>query len=702
MKRHFRHFFLVLLFPYYCIAQQGNTNIVVDSLLQKIATENIDSVLVGLYENVIIEYYESNPIIGIQYANKAIAIAKKNHLDAEVAYLNRLVGHCYFNISNYPKALQYFFTALKYDESKGDKLDAAFDMNSVAMAYRKEKNYDKSLVYYKKAWEVNEQDKRKFDLGNHIQGIGIVFQELKQYDSALTYYLKALDAHTKYKNEGGAKIAKINIGTAYLHLYQYSLAEKYLLEGLVEKKNEKNTHGIAIVANNLTELYNNMANPPAKANIKVSEANKKKYYQQAINYARLSIEASEELGEWDLRESAYSGMSIAQAGLENYKDALASFQKHELYKDSIYNESSKTEIANYTLQREMDIKNSEMETREKDLKFLFAIKEDSLKYAQNLATLRIKEQNHLLLLSSQNLALANKEKDFQRLEFLKTQLELSNSQAMTAEKEKEIRLAKLETDQKEQDIQLARKEALLQAVGKKNTVYVSLLGLILLSAAVGFYMNRLRMRQLKKLVEVRTNIAANLHDEVGSTLSSISMMSQVAKKKGGEGNELLEKISTNSQTMLDSMSDIVWSIRPDNDKLGDIISRIRLFAAETLEEQRIRVEMDIVNDIEKQSIPMELRKDIYLIAKEALINIVKYSQANVAHIIIHIEHKQLIMEIKDNGIGFDEDKTNTLGGNGLKNMKLRAERLKGNLSIKSKPDNGTIILLSIPLDNANT
>ncbi|MBS1775142.1 MAG: tetratricopeptide repeat protein, partial [Bacteroidetes bacterium] len=465
MKSPLWYLILILLYPLCCVAQQTGGNPIVDSLFQRIAIEKNDSTIVEMYENIIVEYFETNPVQCIQYANKAIAIAEKINMQEDVAYLHRLIGHCYFNISDYPKALKYFFTALKYDETKGDKLNAAFDMNSLAKTYRKENEYDKALEYYRKAWEINEQDKRKRDIGNHIQGIGIVFQELKQYDSALVYYLKALDAQTKYKNDDGIKKAKINIGTAYLHLSQYDLAEKYLLEGLETMKKDNNIYGIALTANNLTDLYNEMANPPEKVRKPISEKNKHQYFQQAISYARLSIEKSEELGEWDLRESAYLGMSTAQAGLGNYKEALESFQKHKLYKDSIYNENSKAEIVNFTLQREMDIKNREMEERENELKFHFSKKEDSLKYAQNLADLRIKEQSHLLLLSNQNLTIAYKEKDLQHLAYLKTQLELSNQQAMTAEKEKEIRLAKLEADQKEQDIQLARKEALLQAVG---------------------------------------------------------------------------------------------------------------------------------------------------------------------------------------------------------------------------------------------
>lgn len=698
-----KHVILLLVFYYFSqsdsLAQAPHPSSisVIDSLVQKINSTQNDSTKILLYEKAVLETMNATPTKSLEYATKALMLAEKIKWESRVAYHNRLKGHCYYNISNYPKALDHFFNALRIDE-KYDKVDAAFDMNSIAMAYRKEKEYEKAIDYYKKAWVTQEAEQREMqDFGNHIQGIGIVFQELKQYDSALYYYKKSQEAHTKYKSEDGVTIAKINIGTAYIHLLNYNLAVTYLQEGLSIMRNEKNTYGIMIVSNNLTDLYNDMAAPPKEANIKRTEKDKIRYYNEAIKYAKLCIQSSEAIEDWDFRESGYSGLSQAQAGLGMYQEALASFKKHELYKDSIYNENSKTEVANLTAQRNLDIKTREMEDREKDLKFRFAKKEDSLKYARNLADLRLNEQEQMLLMSNQSLALANNEKDLQRLAYLKTQLELTNEQSITAQKEKEIRLAKLEGEQKERNIQLALKEAQLQASAKRNTIYLSLGGLVLLAAVVGFFLNRLRIRQLKKLVEVRTTIAANLHDEVGSTLSSISMMSQVARKKGTEGNDLLEKISINSQTMLDSMSDIVWSIRPDNDKLGDIISRIRMFAAEALEEQLVKVEMDIAPDIDKLLIPMEQRKDLYLIAKEAIINIAKYSCATATHINIYTKANQLIMELHDDGKGFDENKLDSMGGNGLKNMKQRAERLNASLYIHSNAGKGTSIILSTPL-----
>jgi len=201
------------------------------------------------------------------------------------------------------------------------------------------------------------------------------------------------------------------------------------------------------------------------------------------------------------------------------------------------------------------------------------------------------------------------------------------------------------------------------------------------------------------LQNIRQHIARDLHDDIGSTLSSISMMSKMAAVSGSSGNEkskeLFSTIGKASTQAMDLMSDIVWSVNPENDKMENIVSRMREYASVILDAAEISFQIETDETVQHILLPMEKRKDFFLIFKEAVNNLAKYSQATNAQIKLSEKNHTLVLFIKDDGKGFDAD--NNFSGNGLKNMKARAEELNATLEISSQQNNGTIILLSVSL-----
>jgi signal transduction histidine kinase len=145
--------------------------------------------------------------------------------------------------------------------------------------------------------------------------------------------------------------------------------------------------------------------------------------------------------------------------------------------------------------------------------------------------------------------------------------------------------------------------------------------------------------------------------------------------------------------MLDAMADIVWTIKPENDQFEKIIMRMRSFAYELLGAKKIDFEFIADESVEKFKLPMEVRRNLYLIFKEATNNMVKYAGANKAMFAIKGGKNELTMMIRDNGKGFDVSKSTE--GNGLKNMKKRAIEIGGQLIIDSNPGNGTLIEIRI-------
>jgi len=201
-------------------------------------------------------------------------------------------------------------------------------------------------------------------------------------------------------------------------------------------------------------------------------------------------------------------------------------------------------------------------------------------------------------------------------------------------------------------------------------------------------------RQKLKLQTLRNKIATDLHDDVGSTLSSIAIFSEIAQQQSKEVIPLLQTITDNSRQMLDAMADIVWTIHPENDQLEKIILRMRSYAYELLGAKQIGFDFTADEDIIQLKLPMDVRKNLFLIFKEATNNIVKYSEADKALFSIRSEgDHHLSMEIRDNGKGFDINEPTE--GNGLRNIKKRAREVGAKLLIDSFPGRGTTIQLKI-------
>lgn len=214
-------------------------------------------------------------------------------------------------------------------------------------------------------------------------------------------------------------------------------------------------------------------------------------------------------------------------------------------------------------------------------------------------------------------------------------------------------------------------------------------------AAITYGIYRYRLQQMVRVQMIRNNIASDLHDDIGSTLNSISIFSEVAKQQARENIPALDQIGFSSRKVIESMSDIVWTINPENDNLEKIISRMRAFAYQNLKAKKIELIFEADTSLDSLSLPMQVRKNFYLIFKEVTNNMVKYSNAHRAAIKMTYAHHHLHLQIRDDGIGFDTE--DICEGNGIKNMKRRANEIRGTLTINSAPGRGTTTELFVRL-----
>ena len=224
--------------------------------------------------------------------------------------------------------------------------------------------------------------------------------------------------------------------------------------------------------------------------------------------------------------------------------------------------------------------------------------------------------------------------------------------------------------------------------------------IVILFVALGLYLlYRYRIRRVKEMFEMRQVIASDLHDEIGSSLTSIHILSKMSQLNVPNDQEkaqsLLERVIDQSSQIQQNMSDIVWAIRPDNDKMENMVMRMREHLNHSLEPKNIAIDFAAEEKLMGESLPMEQRRDFLLIFKEAVNNIAKYSQCKTTHIKLDRIDGNVRMLIEDDGVGFDINPQRS--SSGIVNMQRRAALMKGSFRIDSAIGKGTRIEVMVPI-----
>jgi len=214
-----------------------------------------------------------------------------------------------------------------------------------------------------------------------------------------------------------------------------------------------------------------------------------------------------------------------------------------------------------------------------------------------------------------------------------------------------------------------------------------------------YLLYRYRIRRVKEMFEMRQVIASDLHDEIGSSLTSIHILSKMSQlnvpNDQQKAQSLLERVIDQSSQIQQNMSDIVWAIRPDNDKMENMVMRMREHLNHSLEPKNISIDFIAEEKLMRESLPMEHRRDFLLIFKEAVNNIAKYSQCKMTHIRLERIDGSMRMLIEDDGIGFDVNPQRS--SSGIVNMQRRAGLMKGSFRIDSAIGKGTRIEVMVPI-----
>lgn len=533
---------------------------------------------------------------------------------------------------------------------------------------------DTSIIYLQKAWQQFSDAKSENDIIRVCINISEVYTKQNKISDAIKFLMQADSLCIKTGNLPFHTNVKRQLAIVYRESGDYKKASDYFNQALIGF-DKLGKHFLYINTGvSLSILYRNMKLLDSSLSIlnRCLVATKQKVdmpYQVAM--------VEEHLAE------TYFDMALYKDALKHYTIAYNVFEKLNNRADLAYE--------SFSLGKTL-IKLNRFPDAEKYLLKSYALN-DTLKMlnyqrdaSQELASLYKKTGNW--------------QKAFEYLQkasALKDSLSLEEQISKTNELKE-----KFETEKKETEISLLKVRGLAAEANNRRTRLLQYIFILLFAASIiigWLLINRARMkRKLEKQI-LRNQIAGDLHDDIGSALSSIDISSRIALVKNEDRSavsEQLMKIQQHARKTMDSISDIVWSINPQNDNFESVLMRMREFAAGVCEALQVNLQFSASEEVENISMDTDKRKNLFLIYKEAVNNAAKYSGCTLLTVEIKKTQKeQLIIKIADDGKGFDEETVKK--GNGLRNMKTRAGHLKAELIIHSSPGQGTSIILSCPV-----
>jgi len=672
-----------------------------DSLLAILLKAKPDTIKVNqIFQLCLIINRSNMPEELINYAAESLVISQKQNYTRGIAISNYVTGFYQYTKRNYEQSLQAAEKAQQLFEACGDKESAGrclyrkanilFDLgdyagsienfnnalqtweasgfkqlkgtcsNNLALAHARMGNYSKGVEYAYKAFKASEETGDKKEMAQSLHLMGSLFYEFKNYENAMKNFTAATVIYKELKDDFGFAQNNNMIG------------EVLLEQG---KSNE--------AYQNFYESLNIYSRPGAPA--------------WGLPWGYSNVGSVYEVQSDSLNAAGDKNASLKKnkAALENYLLSLKKFEaikdpagvaEQTIYIGKIYFKLGQPAVAKKYLLRGLDMAIKVGEKKNLALVYLFLSRIDSAEGNASEAYLHYKSYVHYKdsifnMQSSQNLSLYKTQLDFEK-------------------KDHEINLLAAENK-----LQTALADKQSQ---RRNFAY--LFSALLLATGVYVFVRYKKQSKIKaeeKMLKERLAISQDLHDNIGSTLSSIAVYSEVAKIQGEKNgqqnmNGLLEKISCTSNEMIAEMNDIVWAINPRNDSMEKIIQRMESFAKPLAAARNMHFDLLYDDAVLLLHLPMDKRKNFYLIFKEAVNNAIKYSGANQINSNITVQGNILLLKVTDDGVGFNLDEEmnankSSLSGNGLYNMQKRAEELHGLLDISSNVNKGTNVSLKFSL-----
>lgn len=552
------------------------------------------------------------------------------------------LGTCWSYRGDYDSARKYFESGLKLFPSHARTLEYANACLFTSMVYTKKGMNTQALDCYNRAMHIikDHPDPQTLAWSNNV--IGTIYYRQRLYQKAIIALKESFTGFKSGGNRCGMISSLLQLGNTYYMLMLDDSALACYNNSLTEARALGDTMSMAVNYSNLSRVlleYNRTGDAIASA-------------EKALALIKPGSYVGIEAGTYQQLGDIYGELEKLPQAAQSLQKALATARVSD----------NKTIIGDCY----------------KSLSELYAdstMKQYKSGYDYLLAAYRIKDSIQSVAFSGQ---LADMEVKYE-----------------TEKKEAEIRLL--------QQLELEQKDK----IKRKNLSLLTLGALIAaIAVAVYFYISRRRQaehfnqQQAVRLAEEaeRQRIAKDIHDELGSGLSKITVLSDMLNRQIDDRGRVfttIHSISDTSRLLIDNMKDMVWNMKPENTTLDNLVARIREYSVDYLDDLPIDLITDIPQDIPPQKIPMEVSRNALMILKESLQNIVKHAQATSVIITVRISPR-FRMEIRDNGRGYQPDMKK--GGNGIKNIIARSGSIGARLHMYSEPGKGSITTVELDID----
>lgn len=652
---------LLLLFLAVCLASAQSP--MIDSLHQIVSLQRHDSTELQALLNLANEFSRKDIQQAKLYAHQTVSLAQriKNNLSLCNGYLYLVTLNQ--SSGRLDSATYYLDQMKKVQEANPQNSKIRINYNQTAgLFYKNQGLYKKALPFMIDNLTLLKDE--NIGRAGQFLNLGNVYYNLGDYKNAATNHLEGLTLFEKLNNKRGQSFCYQSLGNDFLSLNQFEQAKEYFQHSYTLKHELQDKRGMITSLTSLGDSSTELGEFGVAEN----------YYKQAWQIAQeMKIIFEESRAQFQLGllykrmsdlSKAYSTISSAiQLAKQTGDSTLVAKMIGELVTLDFQKNSS--DIEN-TLTKNI---NTLISSGDRD-----AVATEYARLSQYHESKGQFEKALYYLKKYENL------KD--SLEGNAVLLQIKQIEEQYENEKNEIEIGLLKKEQELQTLALSRQKTIISAV-MVALISVTIISLLLINR------NKVlsETRRLIEIERVRNNISRDLHDDIGSTLSSINILSQVALvEQNGNTSNYLQRIKDQSNQMMEDMSDMVWSINPRNDSMDKIITRMREFAIEIFDSSGIDFRFT-ENVGATTSLDSDKRKNLFLIFKEIINNAAKYSKASSIEIELSQEGRNLTLSVKDNGQGFDE--ATTTSGNGLRNIRERANEINAKITLKSNKEEGT-------------
>lgn len=534
-------------------------------------------------------------------------------------------------------------------------------------------NNDSALICFRQSLKTGEKLKDSSMIGTAFNNIGAYYDAIGDYSEAQKYFMQGLRLRERYGNVNELAGSYRNIGNMYLVMTKYDDALTYHHNSLSYALRGGDSLEIGDAYNGIANVHHAMHNTDIALKyydlaLKIALNNG---FSSSVAFINLNMgDLYKDKGDLEHKEEDY------HKALKYYKDALTYAEKAGNMEYLGY-----TNMSLGTLEETLgDLKSAEKHIRDGLVIAEKGGKKEMMRQAYwILAMIHYKQKNFKEAFENEQKYIAVYQELFQD------------------ETKKSITEMKLQYE-------FDKKEAAASAAQEKknlirNYIYGGMgLALMFLIILIVQRNKIAKERRQIALEQERTRISRDLHDDLGSGLTSILMMSE--QLQGSSPQELvsnnLEKIKKSSRSLVEQMGEIVWAMNSKNDTLENLVGYLNTYTREYFEGMDLNYQVQAPEQVPPVAMTGMKRRNVFLVVKESLNNIAKHANATQVSLQVAIEKNNMSIVVSDNGKGFEKGATRRFG-NGLKNMASRMQDIHGTYNIESAAGGGTKTTITFPL-----